>query len=844
MSQKLWSIAFAPAGEGRYHVTVRRSGAVHRFDTALPPDISDLWAPPADGAAPTRSFRGNVAAMSPEARFFSAGNLPTLKDIGDRMLGAIFDLANPGEGPKLVGALEDRIADNDGIELQIDLSQAAELSGIPWESLYLRSKDRFLAIGTTSNIVRRLDAQSELPPPIERPIRVLVAAANPHADLDTTLELGNIERRIAELVGEGDHDFVIASLPKATRDDFRRKVRDWKPHIIHYIGHSAFIENSGYLYFETAKAGQKHDRVDAETLRNMLLNFRPWLVVLNSCESGLTSAAAPMAGVAQNLLVRLNIPFVVAMQHPVSDDAAISFSQDFYAALTDGRSISDAVTLGRNAIASNADERTQVELITPALYTSGETDRIAFTADAAAAAPVVATAVAGDAGAAEPGVPATPEKTGLFSKIELSGNRVVALVGIAVAVSAGLVATRDNIKELIGWDSGPPAEQRADVAPDAPDAPAPGVPASEVASEDMFAAEEAPVESSAAAVALSPGEPARVPSVGAVHVAESPPQAAPSIDAMPMPLESVEFADIPIPPPPPPPPSPPPPPPPPQSVFAEELPAEELLAMESSPYAAYAVAPLLAVAPTSGPTAWMPPALCQGAAGTIPFATGSADLSLTGRLAFAKATDAIAKCAPQAIEVRAFAADGGLDMARARANAIAALLFDSDAARGVAMTVAIAAPVIGQGADAVVGTPIGISPDIASGPAVDVVLTPYCVVGATPLVSIPFARDAEIDAVAASGVEAVPTLTATMIGDDQQVVLSGRANSDSLVAHQLTVARLNAVAAKLWGDRGIAAEALVLRDIGTACADTAAANPSPEDGRVDVSVVPRAATTP
>ena len=324
------------------------------------------------------------------------------------------------------------------------------------ESLYLKSKDRFLAIGTTSNIVRRLDAQSELPPPVERPIRVLVAAANPHADLDTTLELGNIERRISELVGEGDHDFVIASLPKATRDDFRRKVRDWKPHIIHYIGHSAFIENSGYLYFETTKADQKHDRVDAETLRNMLLNFRPWLVVLNSCESGLTSAAAPMAGVAQNLLVRLNIPFVVAMQHPVSDDAAISFSQDFYAALTEGRSISDAVTLGRNAIASNANERTQVELITPALYTSGETDRIAFTADAAAATPVVRRRLPAMPGRPSPVPRPSLEKTGLLSKIELSGNRLVAVIGIAVAASAGLVATRDNIKELIGWDSEPP----------------------------------------------------------------------------------------------------------------------------------------------------------------------------------------------------------------------------------------------------------------------------------------------------------------------------------------------------------------------------------------------------
>lgn len=42
--------------------------------------------------------------------------------------------------------------------------------------------------------------------------------------------------------------------------------------------------------------------------------------------------------------------------------------------------------MGRCAIANNIDERTQVELITPALYTSGDTDRIQFVDDGAAVA--------------------------------------------------------------------------------------------------------------------------------------------------------------------------------------------------------------------------------------------------------------------------------------------------------------------------------------------------------------------------------------------------------------------------------------------------------------------------
>ncbi|WP_324828783.1 CHAT domain-containing protein [Qipengyuania zhejiangensis] len=394
MSQKRWSIAFAPEAEaGLYQVTVRRSGAVHRFKTRLPPDISDLWLE--DGATQsTRSFRGSAAELTPETRFFQAANMPTLKDIGERVLESIFDLGGTGEGTKIVGALEDRIADNEGIELEIDLSQTAELSGIPWESLYLRSRDRFLAIGTTSNIVRKLDAQSDLPAPIERPVRILVVAANPWRDLKTDVELGNIEARIDRLVAKDAGGFEIKSLPNADRDQLRRTINEWQPHIIHYIGHSGFADGEGYLALETGEEGTG-DKLKAETFRNMLLNRRPWLVVLNSCQSGQTSGEAPMAGVAQNLLQRINVPFVIGMQQPVSDEAAINFSQEFYTALLGGETIANAVTLGRCAIASDDDVRTQVELITPALYTSGETDRIQFIDPPAAA---VAAAAAGASG--------------------------------------------------------------------------------------------------------------------------------------------------------------------------------------------------------------------------------------------------------------------------------------------------------------------------------------------------------------------------------------------------------------------------------------------------------------
>ncbi|QZD87557.1 CHAT domain-containing protein [Qipengyuania psychrotolerans] len=437
MSKKRWNIAFVPFGDGEYDVTVRRSGAVHRFRTRLPPDISDLWEASDQTAGTTRSFRSNAAELTPEARFFQAGNLPTLKDIGERVLESVFDLNNSAEGPKILGALEDRIADNDGVEIEIDLSQASELSGVPWEALYLKSHDRFLAIGTTSNIVRKLDAQSELPPPASKPIRILVAAANPWRDLETDVELGNISKRIDNLVAAKDGEFEIRSLPAVNREDFRQTLSEWQPHVIHYIGHSGFKDGAGYLAFETGEEGVG-DKLSAETLRNMLLNYRPWLVVLNSCQSGQTSADEPMAGVAQNLLQRLNVPFVVGMQQPVSDDAAINFSQEFYTALIRGETIASAVTLGRCAIASDDDERTQVELITPALYTSGETDRIAFVESQAAPA----VAGAGEAEAQEGGL---LKRKGI--QRGLIGASIVGIIGTVSATSDDLLNIFRNFNE-------------------------------------------------------------------------------------------------------------------------------------------------------------------------------------------------------------------------------------------------------------------------------------------------------------------------------------------------------------------------------------------------------------
>ena len=434
-------------------ISAGSSGYVSR----LPPDITALFSNPDEPATQKRSFRGNVAELPPEAQFFSAGNLDTLKDIGERIYEGVFTAENDNKLQPDCGALLYEFRKNEDFEIRFDLTAAPDLSAVPWEALYIREVDRFLAATKNARVIRQVKAKGARPTPILKPIKILVAAANPHGDLDTSVEVGNISKRIDELVSDDNNDFVVETLRNVKTGEFRKAIQRFQPHIIHYIGHSAFKDGNAYLYFESDEEG-KSERLKAETFANMLQNDRPWLVVLNSCQSGVTSSERPMAGLAQQLLSYLNIPFVVAMQQPVSDDAAITFSQSFYNALTEGKSISEAVSRGRQDILTADDDRTKIEVITPALYVSGDADRIEFLATEAVVPPPA------------PDADDTDEKSGILAIFGSKSTTIIVLTGL-VAVSGLALQLTDNLTGLYDRITGTvPAQETVSAGEQQPDA--------------------------------------------------------------------------------------------------------------------------------------------------------------------------------------------------------------------------------------------------------------------------------------------------------------------------------------------------------------------------------------
>jgi len=93
----------------------------------------------------------------------------------------------------------------------------------------------------------------------------------------------------------------------------------------------------------------------------------PRVVFLHLCEGGKGTTQGRIGGVAPNISA-LGVPTVVAMQYPITQAVAGTFSQSFYRAIGRAATVDEAVQLGRAAIAE--DRTLGREFGTPVVYIS------------------------------------------------------------------------------------------------------------------------------------------------------------------------------------------------------------------------------------------------------------------------------------------------------------------------------------------------------------------------------------------------------------------------------------------------------------------------------------------
>ena len=266
-----------------------------------------------------------------------------------------------------------------GLRLQLRFDPAdpdlAALDALPWELLAGRGGG-FLALDRSTPIVRYLEVEQPVVPlPLDGPLRVLAVVSDPEGVV--ALDLEAERRRIEETWGRElgvEVDFLEHPTVPALRD----ALLDRPAHVLHFMGHGTFDAGTGEgaLLLEGEK-GRAEPVSGGQLVRHLRLPQPPALVVLNACHTGRPvprQGLDPFAGVATSL-VKGGLLAVVAMQHAISDLAAIAFCGTLYRRMAAGDGVDAAVTEGRLAISGTQGTR-PLEWAVPVLFLRMETGRV------------------------------------------------------------------------------------------------------------------------------------------------------------------------------------------------------------------------------------------------------------------------------------------------------------------------------------------------------------------------------------------------------------------------------------------------------------------------------------
>ncbi len=284
------------------------------------------------------------------------------RDLGSALYESIFT------GPVAVAwsRSEDAvISRREGLRLRLRLDEAPDLAGLPWESMYDRSTNSYVAQSDRTPLVRFVHLQRSLAPhALGGALRVLAVLSSPtdQDDLDIDAEWDRLTTALAPRIGAGQ--VVLDRLPEPTLEALSRWLRTHDVNVLHFVGHGDFdqrMQEGVLLFCDTY--GQSAP-VTASMLGPFVHDHDPLrLVVLNACRTADGSTTDPYSGMAQGL-AQQDAAAVVAMQFPISDKAAIAFTEDFYGSLADGQPVDQAVTTARKTLNAGYG----IEWVTPVLF--------------------------------------------------------------------------------------------------------------------------------------------------------------------------------------------------------------------------------------------------------------------------------------------------------------------------------------------------------------------------------------------------------------------------------------------------------------------------------------------
>ncbi len=250
------------------------------------------------------------------------------------------------------------IARREGKRLRLRLRlRAADVASLPWELLSDPVEQTRLATAPEIALLRNLAGAAPLsPPPADLPLRLLIITASP-ADvppLDFAGEMQFLEEELAGPVRDGR--LAVRRLPHVTVAGLEKQLAEFRPHILHFVGHGVYQQQVSGLVFEDEQ-GQPQ-LLGAEQLRALLdTGGETRLLVLNACHSAALFSPRVLADLAPALL-RGSLAAIVAMQQRVRQRTAAVFARGLYRNLALGAPVDVAVTEGRRSILLDAGDDT------------------------------------------------------------------------------------------------------------------------------------------------------------------------------------------------------------------------------------------------------------------------------------------------------------------------------------------------------------------------------------------------------------------------------------------------------------------------------------------------------
>jgi hypothetical protein len=187
------------------------------------------------------------------------------------------------------------------------------------------------AESSVDHVVRQLRA------PKPEKLRVLILGASAEGDLRVGREQKRIRAAVESALHRDQIDLDVR--PAATTADLLDGITKFRPHVMHFSGHS----NEALIVFEDEQ-DEPHEGVivTARAFAKAIeaTDDPPLLVLLNSCKS---------AAQIDDLVAQV-APFAIGMADSIEDGDAINYAAQFYAAMANGQSIKASHLSGQAAL--------------------------------------------------------------------------------------------------------------------------------------------------------------------------------------------------------------------------------------------------------------------------------------------------------------------------------------------------------------------------------------------------------------------------------------------------------------------------------------------------------------